>query len=229
YMNTPIFSLADPSIDSNTWFEMNIFETYDQMGIDIRPLMDLNTQEETSISQMMQLALLGMNQGDVNSFNNMKIGYALLKNLIGDEAFSSYRSGSITTNSLKLNKNSIYSAIEKVLLQEDLGSVQIDALQIISALKELKLNSNIVIKTKNDKLYDYTMGYDVAFDDFYMRLDMSGDTLSSKVDMEFEHPLFTKMKLKSNSKYTETSKSPDLSLPKDAKVLDYNTYFMPQI
>jgi len=80
YMNSNIFSLMDPSFTPNTWFKMNLFETYDKMGIDLRPMMSLN-KSERSISELLQAYVMSMNSGTVDSYQEMKIGYAFMKNL----------------------------------------------------------------------------------------------------------------------------------------------------
>lgn len=226
YMNSNIFSAMDPTYGANTWFKMNIYETYDQLGIDIRPIMNFS-QSELSVSQLLQTTMLSMNTGDVESYANIKIGYAFMKNLIGNEAFKSTTSGTVTTHTLNLNKSDILAAISKTALAEGVKADSADMAEITKTLNEMSLNTNIVIKEKNGKLYNYDMNGDFSFDGVKVTLDIAGDTLSSTVKMAFEQPDMIKMSIKADSKYTETTKTVDLKLPADAKVLDYNTNFMP--
>ncbi len=226
YMSSPLFGLVDSSIDSNTWFKMNMYETYDQMGIDLRPLMDYSNQSQQSLSKMLEMAILSMNTGDVESYNNMKIAYTFIKNLIGNEAFKTSSSGSITTHSLQLDKNKIIDAVTKTSLEAGLKIDAADVAYFKEAINKISLKTDITIKEKDDKLYTYNMSGSFSFDELKMSFNMSGDAFSSKVAMDFDYPSMASMTIKADSKYTETSEAVDLTLPAGAKVLDYNTYLM---
>lgn len=229
YINSPMFSIMDPAIDSNTWLKMNIFDTYDEMGIDLRPMMDLSQKPEQAFSLLAQLALLSANTGDVNTYNDMKTAYAFMKNMIGDEAFKTTTSGANTTYSLKLDKNSITAAITKTALEEKLNVDLADVNEMINVLKETDLSADIVIRDKNDQLDSYSINYKLAYDQMKMNLDMSGSLMSSTIEMHIDAPSMGQMTVKAASKYVETSKTPNLSLPEGAKIIDYNDYLMPTL
>ena len=52
-MNSELFSII-LGVDNNTWIKMNIFDIYNQMGMDIRPFINA---KDLKISDMLELVL----------------------------------------------------------------------------------------------------------------------------------------------------------------------------
>lgn len=225
YMNSNIFSLMDPSFTQNTWFKMNLFETYDGMGIDLRPMMGLN-KSERSISELLQAYVMSMNSGTVDSYQEMKIGYAFMKNLLGDQAFSTTVSGSEKTHTLNLDKYDILAAISKTALTEGVPMDSEALAEMTDAFREIALNADIVIKLKDGKLSNYDLTGNVSLEDMALAFHQAGEPLSSQVQMTMDQPELMTMTLSIDSSYVVTTKSPDLTLPVGAKVVDYQSAAM---
>ena len=225
YMNSNIFSLMDPSFTPNTWFKMNLFETYDKMGIDLRPMMSLN-KSERSISELLQAYVMSMNSGTVDSYQEMKIGYAFMKNLLGDQAFSTTVSGSDKTHTLNLDKYDILAAISKTAMTEGIPMDSEALAEMTDAFREITLNADIVIKLKDGKLSNYDLMGNVSLEDMALAFHQAGDPQSSRVQMTMDQPELMTMTLSVDSSYVVTTKSPDLTLPADAKIVDYSSAAM---
>ncbi|NLY71791.1 MAG: copper amine oxidase N-terminal domain-containing protein [Clostridiales bacterium] len=82
YMNSELFSLM-LGIDNKTWIKMNIFDLYEQMGFDIRPLINAN---EINLSELLEM-LFTFIELDVSTYQDIVTTYELLKNTVGDECF----------------------------------------------------------------------------------------------------------------------------------------------
>jgi len=228
FINSNLFRAMDPTIDEKTWFKMNIFETYDQMGIDIRPLME-SSMSVTSISELLQDSIRNISNFNVNSYENMRNAYAFAKNLVGDEKFSSVASGSIITYTLKIDEDDILAAMSKTAIAEGVQFDSVNMDEISEAINSLKINADITIRVENNKLHSYDLAGSFSFEDVTATFDIAGDTMRSTVDMQFKKPGFMDISIKADSIYAETAKTPDLTLPADARVLDYFQYFMQQV
>lgn len=219
-LSSNLFSLIDPAVDANTWYRMNLYETYDQMGVDIRELMNMSF-EEPSVSTLLKAYLPTMAAGGVNSYKDMKLGYALMKNLFGNDAFTTTSSGSVTTHKLKLDKAHILSAIAKTAVSEALWADPAMLSELAGFPDSMELLADIVIREKEGKLYDYDFNGSFSFEDIKFSMLLRGDPLKSKVEMTIDQPDMIKMSIQADSSYWETAKTPNLTLSEGAKVLDY--------
>jgi len=222
YMNSNIFSLMDPSLGQNTWLKMNIFDTYDEMGLDIRPMMNYSGSK-ISFSQLLQMSVMSMNSGTVDSYQEMKLGYAFMKNLMGDQAFSTAVSGSDTIHTLDLDKADILAAMGKAALTE---GVQLDSAvmsEMTEAFRAIELNADIMIKETNGKLSGYEMKGGLSAEGMDCTFSQTGGPRSASMEMMLQQQDMMTMTISAASQYTETSRTPDLALPAGAQVLDYDS------
>jgi hypothetical protein len=225
YMNSPMFAMMDPTMNADSWFKMNLFETYDAMGMDLRPIMEMD-HSALKISEMLPLIFADMGNWDVNSYKNINVGYEFLKNLLGDEAFKTTTVGNMETHRLELNETQIAAAAAKTALLEGIPADMADLESMTSILKEMSLSCNMVIREQGGALYDYSMKGSGSSDGFAISLDVEADNLESLITMELVVKDIMKMSIEADSKMAETSKAPDLTLPEGAKVVDYSEYML---
>ncbi|WP_051280482.1 stalk domain-containing protein [Anaerovorax odorimutans] len=221
YMNSPVFSQLDPSIDENTWYKMNIYDMYDNMGIDIKSIIDMS-YSNVNISEVFE-KLLSMSNSDVNvnTYNDIKTAYSFAKDLIGDTAFKTTKSGSITTYTLDLSKTSILSSLAKTAIKEGVSTDSMDLDSLKDTLSNSNFNATITIKEKNGVLNDYSLKGNCTTDDIQFSLDMSGDHKNSDVKMTINQEDKFNINIKANSSITETTEVPNVEVPTDAKVVDF--------
>ncbi|MDD2216727.1 MAG: copper amine oxidase N-terminal domain-containing protein, partial [Eubacteriales bacterium] len=167
YMNSNLFTIMDPGYDDNTWLKMNFFEIYDDMGLDIRPWINLS-YSETSMSEMLGTFFSSMGDYNVSTYQNTKTAYASLKKLIGNEALKQQTYGGITTYTLNLENGSVL----------DLG-----------------FNGKIIIKEKDDSLYHYDINGNGSVEGTIFILDISGDQKNQEMKMTFDQKDVIKMVL----------------------------------
>lgn len=228
YMNSPMFAITDPNLTADSWFKMNMYETYDAMGMDIRPMMEMS-QSEIKFSDMLPLFFVDKGNWDVNTYKNINIGYALLKNLLGDEAFKTTTSGTIKTHTLELNKTQILSAAAKTALTEGIPSTSANLTEMSAKLEAMDLSGNIMIRDKSGTLYDYSLKGSGSYDKNFLNFDLSGNNLNSLITMDLVLKDTMKMSIEADSRLVQTTKTPDLTLPEGAKVVDYNEYMSQMI
>ena len=136
YMNSPMFAITDPTLTADNWFKMNMYELYDAMGIDIRPMMEMS-QSEIKISELLPLFFVDTGAWNIDTYNNIKISYAFLKNLLGDEAFNTTMSGTIKTHKLTLSQTQILAAIVKTALSEGIPTDSADLKDISAFIEDM--------------------------------------------------------------------------------------------
>jgi hypothetical protein len=222
YMNSNIFSLMDPSIGQNTWLKMNVFDTYDEMGMDIRPLMNYSGSR-ISFSELLEACVMSMNSGTVDSYQEMKLAYAFMKNLMGDQAFTAVVSGSDSIYTLKLDKMDILAAMAEAAMNE---GVQLDSAvmsEMNDAFRAMALNADITIKETNGKLASYEMTGALSAEGIDCTFSQIGGPRSATMNMTMGQQDMMTMTVSATSQYVETLKTPDLSLPAGAQILDYDS------
>lgn len=222
YMNSNIFSLTDPSLGQNAWLKMNVFDTYDKMGIDIRPMMNYSGSR-ISFSELLKACVMSMNSGTVDSYQEMKLGYAFMKNLVGDQAFSTVASGSDSIYTLKLDKMDILAAMAEAAMNE---GVQLDSAvmsEMNDAFRAMALNADITIKETNGKLASYEMKGTLSAEDIDCTFSQIGGPQSASLNMTMQQQDMMTITMSITSQYVETSKTPDMSLPAGAQILDYDS------
>jgi hypothetical protein len=221
YMNAPVFSLLDPTIDANTWLKMDFFKLYDDMGMDIRGLMDMSSSS-VSIEQLLSSYTTTAAPTDVSTYKDAKAAYAFLKNLIGDEAFTKQTSSSTTTYTLKLDAAAITAALAKTALTEGGSISPSDLVDLKAGLDALDFSSNIMVKVTSDKMTAYSMSGDGAFEGSLFDFNVVGTPLTTDMTMGFTMAGIMDMTMTVNSVMEVTTESVDLTLPAGAKIVDYN-------
>jgi hypothetical protein len=220
YMNSSIFASMDPTVDSKTWYKMNVYDTYEQMGIDMKSLVDMS-YSGVNLSEMLSQSVLYMQAADTSTYKDMKTTYAFLKNLIGDDAFGKKTAGSYVTYSLTLNQNTILAAMAKTALTEGISADSLNLTKLGDMLKETNIQADIQIKEKAGSLNGYNLKGSASMEDFSCTFDLSGDQKNANCSMAIDQKDMMKVTMKVESHVAETSGSPDLSLPADAVIKDY--------
>lgn len=220
YMQSNIFSVADPKLDKNTWYKMNIYDVYNKMGIDLKSLVNLKGAKGNN-AQLIKSLLSTMDCSDVSAYQDIKATYTILKNLVGDSAFKKSTSGGIDTYTLDLNQTSIVAALAKSALDEGVSKDSLDLTEIGDLLKKSNFSGNITIQEKSGTLYGYQMKCSGAAEGNTFAVNMTGDQKNANVDMTIDAKDVMKMIVKVDSQVTETTKKPNVDLPSGAKVVDF--------
>ena len=67
YMNSALFATMDPSFTADTWMKMNLYDTYDALGIDMRPLMEM-ASSKVSMSELLPVMFMSMGTADIDPY-----------------------------------------------------------------------------------------------------------------------------------------------------------------
>lgn len=222
YMNAPMYAVLDPSIDANTWLKMDIFKLYDEMGFDIRSLMDMSSSP-VSLDKLISSFVSAAAPTDVDTYKNASSAYVFLKNLIGDDAFKKSTVGNTSTYTLKLDAAAITAAYAKTVLTQGILLTPADLAEMKAGLDAIDFAADLTIKTNGEKLATYVMTGSGEAEGMVFDFALNGTPLTSDMTMEFSMEGIMNMSMTITSVMAETSKTVDLSLPPGAKVVDYET------
>ena len=226
YMNSSFFSMIDPTKDANTWYKMNIYDTYADMGIDLKSLNDM-TYSRMKLSEALRASFSSLENIDTSTYQDLKASYSFLKVLIGNDAFQTRTTGNITTHTLNLDVLSIAGAMTKTALTEGIPADDPDLTEIGDLLKYSNIGANIIIREKGDTLYNYAIKGSCILPELSCSFDMSGDSKNVECKMTADLKDLMKMNMEVESHVAETSQAPDLSLPADAVIVDYQQPLTP--
>jgi hypothetical protein len=222
YMNAPVYGFLDPSIDANTWLKMDMFKIYDEMGFDIRPLMDMSSSP-VSLDKLISSFVNAAEPTDIDTYKNAKAAYTFLKNLIGDDAFKKSTVGNTSTYTLKLDTAAITAAYAKTVLTQGMLLTPADLAEMKAGLDAIDFTADLTIKTNGGKLATYAMKGSGEAEGMVFDFNLNGTPLTTDMTMEFSMDGMMKMSMTITSVMAETLKSVDLSLPAGAKIVDYET------
>lgn len=220
YMNSSLFSAIDPTVGANTWYKMNVYDTYEEMGIDLKSISNMS-YSDVKLSEMLTASFSSMEYADTATYQDMKTTYTFLKNLIGDEAFARKTAGSYVTYTLNITQVSVLAALTKTALAEGISKDTMDLTEVGDLLNTSKIGANIMIKEKAGSLYEYGLKGSCSLEDVNCSFDMTGDQKNAVGQITVDQKDVMKMMMEVESHITETSNAPDLSLPADAVVVDY--------
>lgn len=220
YMNSSLFSAIDPSVGANTWYKMNVYDTYEEMGIDLKSISNMS-YSDVKLSEMLTASFSSMEYADTATYQDMKTTYTFLKNLIGDEAFARKTAGSYVTYTLNITQVSVLAALTKTALAEGISKDTMDLTEVGDLLNTSKIGANIMIKEKAGSLYEYGLKGSCSLEDLNCSFDMTGDQKNAVGQITVDQKDVMKMMMEVESHISETSTAPDLSLPADAVVVDY--------
>jgi hypothetical protein len=191
------------------------------MGIDFEGAMKTSSSD-LNVEKFLNSYVAANKSTDIDAYNNAKTLYALLKNLIGDDAFSKTNSGTASTYSLKLNPLAVTHAFAKTALIEGIPLLQSDLVQIKESLDSVDFNLDILINSNNNKLGSYNLVGDLAYQDTKANFTLSGTQMSANMEMGVIAKDMLEINMILNSLREETTKAVDLSLPAGSKIIDYN-------
>lgn len=220
YMNSSIFSAVDPTIGANTWYKMNIYDTYEEMGIDMKSLVGMS-YSDVRLSELLAASMATMEYAETSTYQDIRTAYSFLKNLIGDSAFSKKTAGSYTTYSLNLNQTSILAAMAKTALDAGISKDAMDLTEIGELINTSSFDSSIMIREKAGSLQEYSFKGNYSGEELSCSFDMKGDQKNAAGTISIDQKDEMKMSIEVESRITETSGKPDLNLPKDAVLVDY--------
>ncbi len=223
YMNSSLFSALDPTVGSNTWYKMNMYDTYEDMGIDLKSITNMS-YSDFKLSEILAASLAGMEYADISTYQDIQSTYLFLKNLIGDEAFTKKTAGSYVTYNLNLNQTSVLAALAKTALSEGISKDSLDLTELGDMLNSSNLEAKIMIQEKAGSLYKYELEGDCTFEEIACSFDMTGDQKNTEGQFTIEQKDVMKMMVEVESNVSETSTPPDLSLPADAVIKEYPIY-----
>jgi len=220
YMHSDIFRLIDPEAAEDVWYKMNVYEPYEQMGIDIKALSRLG-YSKADLSELLTMAISSPGVMDISTYGDMKAAYALAKNLIGDEAFRTKTAGNIKTHTLKIDKNAIYSALIRTAISEEFPDGFSELGDLVGLADLANLTLNLTITEKGNALDTYRFNGNLSIEGIKCSINTAGDKLNTDVQMTLDMKDVMKIDVKAKSHMTKSSKAPDLNLPSGATVLDY--------
>lgn len=220
YMNSSLFSAMDPTAGTNTWYKMNVYDTYEQMGIDLKSLTGMN-YNNVKLSEMLSASMSSTQYMSDTTYQDAKIMYSFMKNLMGDDAFAKKTSGTTSTYTLNIDQTAVLAALAKTALSEGVSQSELDMTDMGDILSSSKLSSKIVITEKSGALSHYDISGSANVEDVNCTFTMNGDPMNVVCDFSFDQKDAMSMKMNVESHVTESSKAPDLSLPSNAVVKDY--------
>lgn len=221
YMNSPLFQTVDPSYGADTWFRMDVFQMYDDLGFDIRPLLD-TSKNKIELSKLLGTLFSSSNAMTVDTYRDAQTAYVFLKYLVGDAAFQKQESGDLTTYTLDLNQAAVVSAMAKTALVQGLPTDDLDLAALTDLLSGSGFKTKILIQQKAGKLHRYEISGFAATEEMAVAMDLSGDTLAAKGTFSVEVPQMMKMEMTVDSKVAETGKMPVLTPPAGANIVNYS-------
>ncbi|QOX64750.1 copper amine oxidase N-terminal domain-containing protein [Anoxybacterium hadale] len=225
YMQSNLFSVMNPAAGENTWYKMNVYDTYDQMGIDLKAMSELG-YGEMDLSKVLASYLKVLPGADTDTYQEMKMSYAFLKNLVGDDAFKKQTSGSTNTYTVKVDKAAIIAAAAKTALAEGITKEYVNEL-IENELSGGTFTANIVIKDTAGKLSSYECSGTVNADGLKGSFSMAGNQKTAKAKLSFDMGKLMKMDISYQTKVSETAQKPNIALPENADVVEFPPTMVP--
>lgn len=219
YMQSNLFSMMNPTAGENTWYKMNVYDMYNQMGIDLKSFAELS-YSEVDLSNLFASYLKILPAGDTDTYKDMKMTYAFLRNLMGDSAFKTQSAGKANTYTLKVDKAAIVAAAAKTVLTEGITKDVLDA-QIDDLLSGGTFTANIVIKDNAGKLSSYDFNGTINTDELKGSFSMTGDQKTAKGQLTFDMQDLMKMDISYQTRISETSQKPNISLPADVDLVEF--------
>lgn len=225
FMQSNLFSVMNPTAGENTWYKMNVYDMYNQMGIDLKSLSELG-YNDMDLSNALASYLKILPAADTDTYKEMKLSYAFLKNLLGDDAFKKQTSGSTNTYTAKVDKAAMAAAAAKTALTEGITKDSVDEF-LENALSDGSYSANLVIKETAGKLSAYECSGTVNEEGLKVSFNMTGNQKEAKGQLSFDMEKEMKMEISYQTKVSETSQKPNISLPENADVVEFPTTMMP--
>ncbi|MDF3000509.1 MAG: hypothetical protein K0Q48_628 [Bacillota bacterium] len=225
FMQSNLFSVMNPTAGENTWYKMNVYDMYNQMGIDLKALSELG-YNDVDLSNVLATYLKVLPGTDTDTYKEIKMSYAFLKNLLGDDAFKKQTSGSTNTYTAKVDKAAIAAAAAKTALTEGITKDSVDEF-LEKALSGGSYSANIVIKETAGKLSAYECSGTVNEEGLKGSFTMTGNQKEAKGQISFDMEKEMKMDISYQTKVSETSQKPNISLPENADVVEFPTTMVP--
>lgn len=232
WMHTDFTSPRVAGTDQNVWYKMNIYDRYDDMGIDIRPIMMASVKGELLQGELLKQMFSAMEINDVEFYSTMNASYTFLNYLVGDKAFTKESRGGEDIYTLKIDEKAILAAMMKTAAElkvpvGDLGTEMEDILGLIDFSGEL------TVRTKGEALTNYTMKGSYNGEDTSFTLELSGNPWESKVNLSMNVEDLLKLVYNIDMQTKETNKTPNMIIPADAQIYDPNdlndsTFFYPE-
>jgi len=198
---------------TGTWYKMNLYETYESIGIDLQGLMGTLTANNSMTLEGLLTLMANMYSSvlTTETYDEVVAAYDLAKALIGDAAFKTSTSGNVTTYTAKIDSASILKAI----------ATYSDMAQIKSALQGFKtLEGSITIKASNDTLNSYELTFGAKDADMDVSGTMTGNLTDAKLTMTMDMVNVMKLKMSVTSNVTETKQTVNVNIPAGATVVD---------
>ena len=198
---------------TGTWYKMNLYETYESIGIDLQGLMGTLTANNSMTLEGLLTLMANMYSSvlTTETYDEVVATYDLAKALIGDAAFKTSTSGNVTTYTAKIDSASILKAI----------ATYSDMAQIKSALQGFKtLEGSITIKASNNTLNSYELTFGAKDADMDVSGTMTGNLTDAKLTMTMDMVNVMKLKMSVTSNVTETNQTVNVSIPAGATVVN---------
>lgn len=224
WMNMKMMPGLDPGFGENVWYKMNLYDTYDGMGLDIRPLMMASAKGEAIHATMLNQLLSMMEINDTEFYSTMEATYTFLKFLLGDEAFTMESRNGEEIYTLKIDEKAILAAMVKAgaALDQPMGDLAADMEGMLSLLD---FSGELIIKTKGEALTNYTMKGNYSGEEMSLTMEASGNFWDSKVKLSMDAKDLVKLVYDIDIQTQETNKTPNIKLPANAEVMDLNDIF----
>jgi len=227
YIQSELIDLFVGTAVAGTWYSMNIYDLYEEMGIDLKGLMENTADTEgMTLSDVVVLTIEQMDVYSVDTYKNAGYIYNVMNDLVGDGAFTKEIVSGTTKYKTSITNDKILTA-----LTNHIGELQGVSVADIADLKDefagTDINADIQIMEKNGMITRNDLVCTVSAGGMYVTMDMSetasasNGTITMKVDGNYE------IKIAISSSMVETSDKVDVSLPANATVVDITKLVSP--
>lgn len=225
YIRCPLIAQLeqDETLTAETWYKMNLYDFYEDMGIDMKQIMDMATTGEVDLSSMMERIeeIVAADMG-VETYDALTGVYGALKAVFGDEAFTKTTSGDVNTYTSEFTGESILNGFIANTGDTLMGEfAAMDAASRQEIMDQLKgISGKVVLSEKDGALQESQISFAMDIEGMKMTLDAKGDTKTADMTMTFDVPDVAKFDLTMKVTSEESSKTVDVTIPQGSKVVD---------
>ena len=220
YINSPIASFLNQNVDENTWIKLMLTNTSSQDLSNLKSFFGSNRNDKSLAALLNEYAKTSTIT-DVKTYEDIKIAYLAMKNLIGDQAFTKNTAGGSDNYSLNINKEAVLEALAKAMIAEGKLTVPEDFAAMKQDLGTVNFNIDFALSLKQDMLDGYTIKGTGDFEGTTVGLNVYGDLANANMKLEVKREAVFEVLLNTKSSVIETTEALDLKLPTGAKVINY--------
>ncbi len=212
-------------LDRDMWLKTNGFDTYAEMGIDMTDILELSKGKPSiDLKEVMVGVVSSSTYPDVGTYDKAVTLYALMKDLLGDQAFSVRPFGGETIYSITVTGETILNVLAKYVdadgaLRAEAEPLDMEALHSVRLDLMLSEHEGEIVQARTD----FQLDTDELKTEVHTETAGSSDTLSSKLYASVDVADLGRLDMAAASKMQETAEDFTLKVPDEKDVLDINT------